>query len=188
MTPILLTGPAIEPISVEETKIFLRVEHDDDDQLIAALIAGARSHIEAQTQTALITQNWRMVLDAWPQHGRITVRPGPLQTVNAARVFDCNGDPATINSQTIVTDLGASRLAFVPWAVPAPGRIAAGIEIDVTVGFGDEADDVPESLIQAIRMVVAHWYENRGLMGGNQNASPPASVAALIAPYRMFSI
>ena len=73
MTPILLTGPAIEPISVEETKIFLRVEHDDDDQLIAALIAGARSHIEAQTQTALITQNWRMVLDAWPQHGRITV-------------------------------------------------------------------------------------------------------------------
>lgn len=43
MTPILLTGPAIEPISVEETKIFLRVEHDDEDQLIAALIAGARS-------------------------------------------------------------------------------------------------------------------------------------------------
>ena len=73
MTPILLTGPAIEPISVEETKIFLRVEHDDEDQLIAALIAGARSHIEVQTHTALITQNWRMVLDAWPQHRRITV-------------------------------------------------------------------------------------------------------------------
>ena len=103
MTPILLTGPAIEPISLEETKIFLRVEHDDEDQLIAALIAGARSHIEAQTQTALITQNWRMVLDAWPHRGRITVRPGPLQTVNATRVFDCNGDPATIDSQTIVT-------------------------------------------------------------------------------------
>jgi hypothetical protein len=23
-------------------------------------------------------------------------------------------------------------------------------------------------------MVVAHWYENRGFMGGNQNASSPA--------------
>jgi len=52
MTSIVLTGLAIEPISFEETKTFLRVEHDDEDQLIAALIAGARNHIEAQTQTA----------------------------------------------------------------------------------------------------------------------------------------
>ena len=69
MASILLTGPAIEPISLEETKTFLRIEHNDEDQLIAALIAGARSHIEAQTQTALITQDWRVVLDAWPQRG-----------------------------------------------------------------------------------------------------------------------
>jgi uncharacterized phiE125 gp8 family phage protein len=69
MTSILLTGPAIEPISLEETKTFLRIEHNDEDELIAALIAGARSHIEAQTQTALITQDWRVVLDAWPQRG-----------------------------------------------------------------------------------------------------------------------
>jgi len=29
--------------------------------------------------------------------------------------------------------------------VPAPGRIAAGIEIDVTVGFGEEPEVVPGS-------------------------------------------
>ena len=43
MTSILLTGPAIEPISLEETKTFLRIEHNDEDQLIAALATGARS-------------------------------------------------------------------------------------------------------------------------------------------------
>jgi uncharacterized phiE125 gp8 family phage protein len=188
MTSILLTGPAIEPISLAETKTFLRVEHDDEDQLITALIAGARSHIEAQTQTALITQDWRIMLDAWPRRGHIIVRPGPLRALNTARVFDCNGASHTIDSQAIAPDFGASTLAFVPWAVPAPGRIAAGIEIDVTVGFGEVANDVPESLRQAIRMVVAHWYENRGLMGGNQSVSLSAPVAALIAPYRMFSI
>jgi uncharacterized phiE125 gp8 family phage protein len=51
MTSILLTD-LIEPISLEETKTFLRVEHDDEDQLIAALFAVGRNHIEAQTQTA----------------------------------------------------------------------------------------------------------------------------------------
>ena len=38
-------------------------------------------------------------------------------------------DPDTIDPQAVVTDLGASPLAFVPWAMPAPGRIAAGIEM-----------------------------------------------------------
>ena len=31
MPSILLTGPAIEPWSVEEAKSFLRAENDDDD-------------------------------------------------------------------------------------------------------------------------------------------------------------
>jgi hypothetical protein len=29
------------------------------------LIAGARTHIETQSQVALITQGWRIVLDCW---------------------------------------------------------------------------------------------------------------------------
>jgi uncharacterized phiE125 gp8 family phage protein len=52
MTSILLTVPDRANIA-RGKKTFLRVEHDDEDQLIAALIAGARNHIEAQTQTAM---------------------------------------------------------------------------------------------------------------------------------------
>jgi uncharacterized phiE125 gp8 family phage protein len=40
MTSILLTGRAVEPLSLEEAKAFLRVEHGDDDRVIAAPIAG----------------------------------------------------------------------------------------------------------------------------------------------------
>ena len=65
MTSILLTGPAIEPLTLNEAKEFLRVEHNDDDQVIAALIAGARTHVEAQAQIALIAQGisqWGMIV------------------------------------------------------------------------------------------------------------------------------
>jgi uncharacterized phiE125 gp8 family phage protein len=189
MTSILLIAPAVEPLSLAEAKAFLRMETGDDDALITALIAGARLHIEGQTQLALITQSWRMVFDRWPKHGRIAVRPAPLKAVTAARVYDLHGNAQTVDTQAFVPDLGASMLAFVPWAVPVPTRIAAGIELDVTVGFGAAAADVPEPLRQAVRLLVAHWYENRGLIAAaGETALLPSTVTALIAPYRMLSL
>jgi hypothetical protein len=59
MSALLLTAPAVEPLSLTEAKAFLRVEHNDDDELIAALAAGSRIHVETQTRRALITQRWR---------------------------------------------------------------------------------------------------------------------------------
>jgi uncharacterized phiE125 gp8 family phage protein len=47
MSAILLVPPSAEPWSVAEAKDFLRIEHDDDDAVIAALIAAARGHVEA---------------------------------------------------------------------------------------------------------------------------------------------
>ena len=53
MPSILLTGPAAEPVMLAEAKLFLRVEHDDDDDLIGALIAGSRIHVEAATRRGI---------------------------------------------------------------------------------------------------------------------------------------
>lgn len=190
MPSILLTAPALEPLTLAEAKAYLRVETADEDAPIGALIAGARTHVETQTRRALITQSWRLSFDAWPEDGRIRVLPAPLQQLTAARVYDVDGNAQAIDTQAFVLDLAASALAFAPWALMQPGRIAAGIELDVTVGYGDAAADVPEALRQAIRLLVAHWYENRGVVasGNTQIASLPMSVNALLAPYRMLSL
>ena len=65
------------------------------------------------------------------------------------------------------------------WA--RPGRIANGIAITVTAGYGPAASSVPEPLRQAVLQLVAHWYEHRG------NAVPPPiplTIDPLIGPYR----
>jgi uncharacterized phiE125 gp8 family phage protein len=80
-------------------------------------------------------------------------------------------------------------LAFARGAPRAPGKLAAGIEIDIAAGYGDDADDVPAPLCQAIRMLVAHWYENRGVIAASgEVAAMPQSVSSLIAPFRVLSL
>jgi len=191
MPSILLAGPALEPVTLAEAKQFIRVEHDDDDDIIAALIAGSRIHVETQTRRALITQSWRLTRDAWPGCGWLAVLPVPLRMLDAARVYRLDGSTQAIDVARFSVDRIAApaRLAFTRGALPASERQMSGIEIDVTCGYGAAPADVPEPLRQAIRLLVAHWYENRGLVAvGHEIAVLPQTVAALIAPYRVLAL
>ncbi len=191
MPSILLTAPAAEPLTLAEAKEFLRIEHADDDGLIASLITGARGHVEAATRRALITQVWRHIADAWPESGCLEVLPAPLRAVLAARVYRSDGATLALDADAFVADLARAPavLAFTARALPAPGRIKAGIEIDLRVGYGDAATDVPEPLRQAMRLLIAHWYENRSVVARNESiAVLPETIRALIAPYRVLCL
>lgn len=186
MSALLLTPPASEPLTLVEAKAFLRVEHGDDDDVITALIAAARVHVEAMTRRALLAQTWRFVLDAWPRDGRFAPRIGPLRELVAARVFAADGEARDIDGESFVVDPANNVIAAPCFALPAPGRAQAGIALDVLCGYGADAADVPADLRQAIRLLLAHWYDNR--VATADGAAVPAGVGALLAPYRMLAL
>jgi len=191
MSAILLTPPTIEPVALADAKHFLRVEHNDDDDVITALIAAARVHVEAKTRRALITQGWRLTRDVWPATGRLPILPAPLRAINAIGVYRDDGLLQMLDVDTFQLDANAAPAVLMVerGATPAPGRASGGIEIDIEVGYGDDAADVPEPLRQAIRLLVAHWYENRRLVAASgEVAYMPVSVSSLIAPYRVLSL
>lgn len=189
MPSILITPPVAEPLTLAEAKAWLRVEHDDDDAVIGVLITSARSLVEQETRRALITQSWRVVRDAWPAGGRIEVSPAPVRQVVAARVYDSAGVAQAVDATlfTLATGGAPGVLGFLPGSLPWPGRAVAGIEVDIETGYGADGSAVPEPLRQAIRLLVAHGYENRGGMPGD-NARMPATAAALIAAYRVLTL
>lgn len=188
MTPILLAPPAIEPVSLAEAKEWLRVDGNDEDELLSALIVAARLTIESHTRRFLVTQIWRMSLDAWlfasGAAPELFLPFAPFQRVAAIRVLDGADVPRTIDPAAYVAPPASdgARIRFKT-APPAPGRSTNGIEIDAVAGYGDRATDIPEPLRRAILMAVAHWHENRGDQAGAAPGLPPGA-AALASPFR----
>ncbi|MDB5640991.1 MAG: hypothetical protein JWN07_308 [Hyphomicrobiales bacterium] len=185
MTPILLAGPAVEPLGLDETRLWLRLDSSDDDQLVLALIRAARSAVEQATRRALVAQSWRLRVDRWPVERRLRLPLSPILSLDAVRVFDAAGAPtlADLAGFHIEPARGATLVCDAPPL--SPGRIANGIEIDMTAGFGASAQDVPEPLRMAMRLLVAHWYERRGdALHEDRIYTLPAGVAALVTPWR----
>ena len=184
MPTILTTPPAIEPVSLAEAKAHLRVSHSEEDQLISTLISSARRIVEARSSLLLIQQDWTCYRDDWPDNGIIDLPLAPVMSVNSLTVFSDEDIPASIDPAHFYADTASRppRLLLRGSRVwTRPGRIASGIAIGVTAGFGPAATAVPEPLRQAMLILVAHWFEHRG----NGNPPPlPLTFDDLVIPWR----
>jgi uncharacterized phiE125 gp8 family phage protein len=184
MIPIFVSGPAVEPITLAEMKAYLRVEDDDSaqDDLISGLIKAARLTVEAASRRVLIEQSWRVVLDRWPRDGVVLLPLSPLIAVDAIRIADATGAATELPDDAFEADgLREPPRLFVEDA-PEPGRSRNGISIELRAGYGATPDMVPATLKLAIRILVAHWFENRGDVIGEQILPPEA--LALVAPFQ----
>jgi uncharacterized phiE125 gp8 family phage protein len=186
MALVLTSGPALEPVTVSEAKAHLRVDGTAEDTLISSLILTSRLHVETALGLALITQSWRLLLDAWPKGKAVDLPLRPLQAVDELRVLSADGDPAIVPASTYLVDIAGlpPRLVRTGLLWPLPGQSANGIEIDFTAGYGDAAADVPAPIRQALLLLIAHWYEHRApIEVGAAETSVPAAVSKLLSPY-----
>lgn len=189
MALVLTSGPATEPVTVAEAKAHLRIDSAAEDLLLASLIITSRLQIEAGLGLALITQVWRETRDALPCNGVIELPLSPVKSVDLVRIVTADGTwsvlpPSAYDVDTASRPARVVRAATAVW--PIPGRVANGVEITFTAGFGAHGGDVPAPLKQALLMLVAHWYEHRDPSEiGTAADGIPAQVSALIAPYKV---
>lgn len=181
----LLSGPAAEPLTRAEAKAFLRIDHEAEDGLVDALITAARRTVEAETGRVLLEQTWRFSRDAWPLSRVIATPVAPVQTILSATVTLADGSIVAVpeGGLALKADRAPALIHVDPARVPLPGPAVGGIVITVIAGYGTSADDVPADLVQAVRLVLAHFYEHRDGLGETQKL--PATLGALLAPYRL---
>ncbi len=185
MTPILMAGPALEPLSLEEARAWLRLDTSDEDALVQSLIKAARCAVEEATRLALIAQKWRLRLDGWPADRIIHVPLAPVLSLDNIQIISAAGVGVPVDLSNVQLEMSRAPKIFVTGSPPQPGRLREGIEIDLTAGYGASAVHVPSPLIAAMRLLIAYWYERRGeALHEHHVASLPPAIAAAIAPYR----
>lgn len=182
-----ISGPALEPVTLTEAKEHLRVLHNTEDVLIGRAIKAAREHVEGETGRSLITQTWKQWLPAFPRAGVIELLKPPLQSVTAIRYLDAAGVQQTLATSVYSVQpaglLGwVQRRAGQAWPVTAADPSA--VEIEFVAGYGANPADVPESIRNAVLLLVEHMYHNRGeTVDGPITVNPLAS-QRLLATFR----
>ena len=151
MALFLVTAPASEPITLAETKAHLRVDVDDENDLINTLRTAAREYGETVTHRAFLTQTWDDKRDYFPCSDEAIWLPrAPLISVTSVTYVDTAGATQTWSASLYTVDAPTGPNARVGCIVPAYGQVypaTRGVVNAVTIrfvcGYGSTAVSVP---------------------------------------------
>lgn len=191
----LVSSPAIEPVTLAEAKAQLRLDTDADDAYVSALIIVARERVELFLRRALISQVFEHTLDQFPANGHLIQatsfidlpRP-PLRSVEWIKYIDTAGNQQTLQPESYVVDASSNEMGRVALAWnqfwPITRWSINSVVIRFIAGYGDRAEDVPQTIRQGILIEIANLYENREDVVIGQTVGLISLSERLLWPYR----
>ena len=173
LTKISVSDPSALPVPLETVKQHLRVDHDDEDEVITDLIRAAAEKVEHGSGHALQEAEWEFTADCWPHYWRepIKIPLKPVRDVIDLAYLDTLGIEQAVASTDWYwrrTDEGAEIRLVSGFSGPAlydrPGsviaRLTAGYEDNGASGSGDDpALTMPLALKLAVIMDVKAHYD-----------------------------
>ncbi|HUU35192.1 MAG TPA: head-tail connector protein [Vicinamibacterales bacterium] len=186
----LSVAPTVEPVSVVEAKEHLRVDGGDEDDYIGALITAAREWAETFTRRQFLQATYILHLDSFP--GQIVLPRPPLISVTTVEYVDTAGTTREFSSANYdqLKDTLPGRIVLgygQSW--PSTRAHAQAVIVTYKAGYGTAASDVPMPIRHAVKMLAAHWFENREqTIVGISISRVPVAAEALLWPYRVLEV
>ena len=161
----VIVPPASEPVSLQEMCAYLRLDCDEEQSLIGQLIKAARQYCEDFQRRAYLRQTLELV-------------DRPMNNILEL--------PRSENLQEVLSVSNAT-LNNVGYTVVTAEK--NNVTVRYVTGVEDAAG-VDEQVKLAIRMLVAHWFENRTAVsfGNTVPREVPLAVKALLEPGRIITL
>lgn len=166
--PRVVSGPAVEPVSVAEARDWCRYADTDEDGRFAALVPAARALCEQYTRRALCPQTLRLTLDEFPGSAwwggasRADYGPGviflprpPVWAVTDVTYIDAGGVTRTLDPGFYEVDATTepARLVLADGA-SWPDTAAVTAAARVTYAAGYPATTIPAGVTAGAAVTV----------------------------------
>ena len=204
----IVTDWTVSAVATSDQKSFMRVDFSDDDSLIAELIKASQNVIQTYLNRAITTQTLELYLDRLPFYNDMNYPEGvftapdieyntnfivlprpPVASVTHVKYFDDSDTEYTYASSNYYVDTISEQARIVlrtgkSWPTVTETRNANAYVVIYVAGYGG-ASDVPEPIVQAIKLLTAHLYENREAVTSLGVNAIPYTIGAMLQPYRI---
>jgi uncharacterized phiE125 gp8 family phage protein len=167
---------SLDGVMLDEAKAYLRLETDEDDAPLGAILLAAIGHAEGYTGQVLIRRTVSETITATADWRRLSAIP--VSAINSVTGIPAEGAPFLLPASDYKTEIDTSGEGFV--RVTQPGG-AGRVELSYMAGLSVDWASLPESIRLGILRLTGHLYSHRD---ASDDAGPPAAVAALLRPWR----
>ncbi len=190
MTARLVTAPTVPAVDLADVKRNLRIDSDDTsfDANLADWIAGVVAHAEHYTGRALMSQAWRVALDAFPDV--IDLPVAPVLSVATVKYYDSDGVLQTLASTeyTVDTETAPGRIVPAPtksWPSTQTGRINA-VLVDLTAGYGTTSASTPAGFKLYLLAKIAEQFDPNAR--GERVTVQSTYIDMMLDPFKIWSV
>lgn len=200
----LISAPTWEPVVPGDFVNHSRIANSDiDNGVVQSFILAARDYIETATKRKIAQQQWLLCLDYWPgifiddwrptawRYGIVRLPFPPLISVDIVQYVQPSvsqqAQPfplTTLDPSMYMVKTSAEPGLLAPslyniWPITHPMAFEA-VQITFTCGYATK-DAVPPGVVQAIKLLTAHFYENREETTEKALKRIPLGIKALIS-------
>jgi len=195
----------LEVLTVADAKLWCKVDSNEDDNTIAALIRAAFKSINTYVGYSILSANVKIEFDGLqglpsvvnPLTGTYYAQGNYLQLATYLTSVDALSYVTTSEALATMPSTGWKN----PTALKLPSMgckiVVTDVPSDLTENElkyvvsakeGYELGSVPDDIITAAKMLVSGWYDNRASMVYGTMNDMPFSVNYLLDPYRSMQL
>ena len=151
-----LTTPTDMAITLDEARLFLRVEYTDDDELITSMVKCATVVAQAFINQQITECQYALALSSFQKEVSLL---SPVKTIDSVKYYD--------TTNTLQT-LDGSNYYLMDFGLPNKLIFTEGVSLDtynrpdaIQITFTSGMTTVPSDIIQWVRIRIASMYQFR---------------------------
>ena len=161
---------------LDDAKSYLRIEGDDDDDGVTALLGAAGGVAEGFLSQAILIRTFEETIPAVGQWRRLARMP--VRAITSVQGLPLEGAAFDLPVDAYAIDIDADGDGWV--RVSNPGD-ATRVVVTYQAGISPAWTGLPDMIRQGIIRLVAHFHAHRDV---RDERGPPIAVAALWRPWR----